>query len=63
MLVLSRKKGQAVTMSNGIIVRVLKNQANQIVLGFEAPKEIKIWREELAAQKMQALSEHPLLPI
>ena len=61
MLVLSRKKGQAIEMSNGVIVRVLKGHGNEIVLGFEAPKEIHIWREELRNHRENACAIQPVV--
>ena len=49
MLVLRRKAEQAVNLSGGITVRVLKVQGGQVRLGFEAPAEIHIVRAELGA--------------
>lgn len=49
MLVLSRKVGQRVVIAEDIIVEVLEVRGQTIRLGIEAPAEVPIWREELAA--------------
>ena len=47
MLVLTRKVGEEIVIGNDIRVRVVAVQGNQIRLGFTAPKEVSIQREEL----------------
>lgn len=47
MLVLSRKVGESVIIRNDIKVTVLEISGNQIKLGFEAPNDISIYREEV----------------
>jgi carbon storage regulator len=47
MLVLSRKVGERVMIADGIIIQVLEIRGRQIRLGFEAPPEVAIRREEL----------------
>jgi carbon storage regulator len=47
MLVLTRKLGEEIVIGNDIRVRVVAVQGNQVRLGFTAPKEISIQREEL----------------
>jgi len=47
MLVLTRKKDQTLVISDNIEVTVLDIQGDQIRLGVEAPKNIKIFRKEL----------------
>jgi len=47
MLVLSRKVGEEIVIGNDIRVRVVSVQGNQIRLGFIAPKDVPIHREEL----------------
>ena len=48
MLVLGRRVGERVVMSNGVVVKVLAVRGQQVRLGFEAPEEVHIRREELA---------------
>jgi carbon storage regulator CsrA len=47
MLVLSRKVGEEIIIGSNIRVRVLAVQGNQIRLGFVAPREVNIQRQEL----------------
>jgi carbon storage regulator len=47
MLVLSRKIGEEVVIGEDIRVRVLSIHGNQIRLGFVAPRDVQIHREEL----------------
>jgi carbon storage regulator len=47
MLVLSRKKGEAVIIRNDIIIRVVEIQGNKVRLGIEAPKELPVHRQEV----------------
>jgi carbon storage regulator len=53
MLVLTRKKDEAIRIGNDIIIRVVSVDKNSVRIGIEAPKEMTILREELA----QAVSE------
>lgn len=47
MLVLSRKVGEEIVIGDDVRVRVLSIQGNQIRLGFIAPRDVQIHREEL----------------
>ena len=47
MLVLSRKRGEKIVIGNGVTVTVLEFQGGRVKLGFNAPSEISIRREEL----------------
>src|SRR5262245_35623096 len=47
MLVLSRKVGEEIVIGDRIRVRVLSIHGNQIRLGFVAPREVQIHRDEL----------------
>jgi carbon storage regulator len=47
MLVLSRRKGESITIAGGITVHVLKVSASETRVGIEAPKDVKILRSEL----------------
>ena len=47
MLVLTRKKGQRIILSNGIVITVCQTKTGSVRLGVEAPKDVKILREEL----------------
>lgn len=47
MLVLSRKKNESIIIDNHIVVSVLSIEGDTVRLGFEAPKEISIYRKEI----------------
>ncbi len=47
MLVLSRKIGESVIIQNNIKITVLEISGNQIKLGFEAPDDVPIYRQEV----------------
>jgi len=47
MLVLTRTKGQRIILSNGIVITVCQTKTGSVRLGIEAPKDVKILREEL----------------
>ena len=47
MLVLSRKVGEEIVIDQSIRLRVLGINGNQIRLGFIAPRDISIQRQEL----------------
>jgi carbon storage regulator len=55
MLVLSRKVGEEIIIGDNIRVRVLSIQGNQIRLGFVAPRDVQIHRDEL----LQPDRKHP----
>lgn len=47
MLVLSRRSGEALTIGEGIRLRVLEIDGSRVRLGIEAPDDVRILREEL----------------
>ena len=47
MLVLSRKVGETVVIGEHIRVTVVAVQGSQVRLGFAAPDDVRIFREEL----------------
>jgi carbon storage regulator len=50
MLVLSRKSGETVILGDEIRVTVLEIRGNSVKLGFVAPRELPIRREELSLE-------------
>ncbi len=46
MLVLSRKKNEVVMIGDNIVVRVIDIRGDKVHLGFEAPREIQIVRDD-----------------
>ncbi len=47
MLILSRKTGEAVLIGDNITIKVLSVHGGTVKLGIAAPKNFKIYREEL----------------
>jgi carbon storage regulator len=47
MLILTRKAGESVVLGNTIRLTVLEVSPHEVRLGFEAPAEISIYREEI----------------
>lgn len=47
MLVLTRKLGESITIDDTIKIRIEKIRGKQVRLGIEAPKETRIYREEV----------------
>ena len=60
MLVLSRKLNEKIVIDGGIVVTVVKIDRNQVRLGIEAPGDVRIYREEIAAAVASASSERPV---
>lgn len=50
MLVLSRRKGEAIVIDNRITVRVLAIRGSRVQLAFDAPTDVLIRREELCSE-------------
>lgn len=47
MLVLNRKEGQGVNISDQIKVRILSVNGNRVRIGIEAPRNVRIHRHEI----------------
>ena len=50
MLVLSRKENQQLIIGDNIVVRIVRIEGGRVRLGIEAPAEVPIRRDELAAR-------------
>lgn len=50
MLVLSRKKDEAVFINGTYVVRVLEIRGDKVRLGFDFPPEFRVHREEVELQ-------------
>jgi len=62
MLVLSRKKNEAIIINDDITIVVVEIRGDKVRLGINAPKEIPVHRQEVyeAIQRKQKLSESTL---
>ena len=47
MLILTRKARESVKIGDDITVTVLSTNGGQVKLGFEAPRDLSVWREEI----------------
>lgn len=47
MIILVRKVGEAITIGDTVIVKVLGVRSGQIKLGIKAPRELSVHREEI----------------
>jgi len=45
MLVLSRKRGESITIGNDVVVTILEMRGGHVRLGLEAPKHVNIRRD------------------
>ncbi len=57
MLVLSRKLGEAIAIGEGITVTVVDVQGDRVRLGFTAPADVPIHRQEVKQKIEAGLSE------
>lgn len=53
MLILSRKENESVVINDDIIIKVISIDKNSVKLGFEAPPEALILREELRSAVLE----------
>ena len=53
MLILARKTGEAISIGDGITVRVLEVKNGQVKIGVEAPADVVVHREEIALRIME----------
>lgn len=58
MLVLARKQGEALILSNGIRIDVVVVKGKWVKLGINAPANILVLREELVERKAKESAEH-----
>jgi len=56
-LVLSRRIGEAVEIGDNVTVRVLGVQGMTVRLGFDAPKDVPVHRQEVA-ERIRAEGQH-----
>lgn len=68
MLILSRKENQKIRIGNDIVLNIISISENNVKIGIEANKNVKIYREEVYESIMQHTKEasgnvETLLPI
>jgi carbon storage regulator len=47
MLILTRKLNEKLVIGDGIIVSIIEVRGDQVKLGIEAPKTVKVFRQEV----------------
>ena len=47
MLILSRKQNETLVIRHDVRIKVLSVQGNQVKIGIDAPREVRILRDEL----------------
>lgn len=52
MLVLTRSEDESVIIGSDIKVTVVEIRGSKVRLGFEAPKDVSVWREEIWVQRL-----------
>ena len=57
MLALSRKKNEAIVISNNVEVTILEIKGDQVKIGITAPKEVPVYRKEVYLQIQEANRE------
>ncbi len=46
MLVISRKENDKITIGDDITLTIVRVQGNQVRIGIDAPKDLKVWRND-----------------
>ena len=47
MLVLSRKKGETLSIGENVTIEILSVEGDRVRIGIDAPREVRIFRKEL----------------
>jgi carbon storage regulator len=53
-LILTRKQGESVVIGNSVRVTVLESSAGSVRLGFRAPSDVSIYRDEIFNEIVEA---------
>ncbi|MDR0685105.1 MAG: carbon storage regulator CsrA [Spirochaetaceae bacterium] len=66
MLILTRKTNEKIIIGDGITISVIEVRGDQVRIGVEAPKSVKVYREEvfvaIKAENQAAASSGTVLP-
>ena len=66
MLILSRKPDEKIVIGDNIVVSVIEIHGDQVRLGVEAPKVVKVYRQEvydaIKAENKAAAESAPVFP-
>ncbi len=50
MLILSRKEGESIQIGDGIEIKVISIQGEQVKIGIDAPRSVEVYRREIYLQ-------------
>ena len=50
MLILSRKEGESIQIGDGIEIKVISIQGEQVKIGIDAPRSVEVYRREVYLQ-------------
>lgn len=53
MLVLTRKRNQSIVVNDNIEITVIDIQGDQVKVGINAPKDVKVFRKEVYIEMME----------
>ena len=53
MLVLTRKRNQSIVVNDNIEVTIIDIQGDQVRVGINAPKDVKVYRKEVYLEMME----------
>jgi len=66
MLILSRKINEKVVIGDNITVSIIEIRGDQVRIGIDAPKKVKVFRQEvfdaITAENKAALGSAPVIP-
>ena len=57
MLILTRRVGESLRISDDIVVTVLEVKGNQVKIGTDAPREVSVVREEILGRQPDQVVE------
>jgi len=60
-LVLSRKPGQKIILSNGVVIMLVATNTCTAKIGIDAPADVRVLREELCGERPNT-TRIPLVP-
>jgi carbon storage regulator CsrA len=63
MLVLSRKVEQQIQIGEGVVITILQVKGNQVRIGIEAPRDVRVIRAELEPKNEEAAVERAVPPV
>ncbi|WP_338048396.1 carbon storage regulator CsrA [Peribacillus alkalitolerans] len=57
LLILNRKKGESIQIGEGIEIKIVSIQGEQVKIGIEAPDDLEVYRKEIWEKILQENQE------